>query len=502
MFISPLFVGVIFCIGIQRKMVKIIAKRKDKITISFVDSPSAEDVTGSMIYIKTPSHQILVDAGLHQTNDKYKDFLVNNRKFKEFKIKDIDYIFITHNHLDHNMLVPKLVKDGFIGKIIVPENSKEMFQIMANDCAFINERDIEVINKQHGKKYSPLFTEDDVKKLLDYIYEYQIGDSEKYIIDNEFQFEFIPSGHLLNSCQILLYLTVDNVTRTILVTGDIGNKIVDNRFVGKFIPISKCDAVIGESTYGDRPDLKVSNKERENDLLKLKTIIETQVIENKGKLLIPTFAQSRCQQLAYIIYQICNKYNYDVPVYIDSPLSIKIFKEYENILQDEDKSDFDNLINWDNLIFAEDPEDSKALISSDKPCIILSSSGFCTAGRVRHHLKALVGNPNTTILFVGYSSEGSLASILKNNKTKTVTIDTKIYPVKCATYSLKSFSGHAPFDQLLAYYSSINCNRLILHHGSKLAKETLKTVLENKYADMCKTTKISIANSSLKINIK
>lgn len=482
-------------------MVKIIAKKKEKVTMSFVDSPSAEDVTGSMIYIKTPSHQILVDAGLHQTNDKYKDFLVNNRKFKEFKIKDVDYIFITHNHLDHSMLIPKLIKNGFVGKIIVPENSKNIFQIMANDCAFINGRDIEAINKQHNKKYMPLFTEDDVQKSLEYIHEYQIGNPEKYIIDDELQFEFIPSGHLLNSCQLLLYLTVNNITKTVLVTGDIGNKTVDNRFVGKFIPISKCDIVIGESTYGDRPDLKVSNKERQNDLNKIKTIIETQVVENKGRLLIPTFAQGRCQQLAYLIYRICKEYNYDVPVYIDSPLSIKIFREYNNILHGEDKFDFDKMMTWGNLIFIEDPEDSKALIYDNKPCIVLSSSGFCTAGRVRHHLKALVGNSNATILFVGYSSEGSLASILKDNKTKTVTIDTKVYPVKCATYSLKSFSGHAPFDQLLAYYSSINCQRVILHHGSTKAKELLKNELDKEYSKKCATTKVCITNSSLKINI-
>ena len=172
-----------------------------------------------------------------------------------------------------------------------------------------------------------------------------------------------------------------------------------------------------------------------------------------------------------------------------------------NVLDGEDKELFDELMNWDNLIFTKESDDSKCLVASNDPCLILSTAGFCQVGRVRHHLKSLVGNPNATVLFVGYSSPGSLASLLKDNKCKSVNIDQKEYKCRCASYSLKSMSGHAPFNQLVDYYSSINCNKIVLHHGSTEAKETLKKKLEKELAKKCKSTRVVIANSSLKFNL-
>jgi len=131
----------------------------------------------------------------------------------------------------------------------------------------------------------------------------------------------------------------------------------------------------------------------------------------------------------------------------------------------------------------------------------LSTAGMCTVGRVRHHLKALVGNPNATILFVGFSTEGSLASLLKDNTRKSVNIDNKEYAIRCASYSLKSLSGHAPYYQLVDYYSSINCSKLILHHGNFEAKQKLKMGLEKEFSNKCNNAKVIIANSSLKLNL-
>ena len=159
------------------------------------------------------------------------------------------------------------------------------------------------------------------------------------------------------------------------------------------------------------------------------------------------------------------------------------------------------MLKWDNLVFVKESEDSKSLVSSNYPCCILSTAGMCTVGRVRHHIKSLVSNPNATILFVGFSTEGSLASLLKDSKRKTVTIDTKEYLCRCSSYSLKSMSGHAPFQQLVDYYSSINCNKIVLHHGSTEAKDTLAKTLKKELEKKCKSTRVVIANSGLKFNI-
>jgi len=474
-------------------------KKVKDIKISFIDESASEDVTGSCVYIETPNHKILLDAGLAQSNDRYKDFLVNNRKTKEFKAKEIDTVFISHLHSDHSLACPKLYKNGFKGTTIIPNGNLGILKTMAYDSAYISERDILVINSQHNKNYEPLYSTSDVDIMLKNTIEYPIG--EKIHIDDELSFEFIPSGHLLYGCQIVLYITVNNTTKVIGYTGDIGNSKIKNHFVGNFEKIKYADVLIGEATYGDRPDLKTGLKERRTDINKLESIIDMQVHEMKGRVIIPSFAQSRIQQLSLMIYELYKDKEWQPKVYIDSPLAIQIFKDYEKVLDGEDKELFDELLNWDKLIFVKESEDSKALVASNEPCVVLSTAGMCQVGRVRHHLKSVVSNPNATVLFVGFSTEGSLASLLKNNKIKTITIDTKEYKCRCSSYSLKSLSGHAPFKQLVDYYTSVNCNKIILHHGSQKAKETLAEELRKQLEKKCKTTKVVISNSSLKFKL-
>lgn len=480
-------------------MVIIISKKKDKITVSFIDEPASEDVTGSGVLVSTPNYNILLDYGLTQSNDKYEDFLVNNRRTKEFKAKNIDFVFLSHLHADHCLLTPKLYKEGFRGATIISQHSKGVLTAMATDCAYINERDILVINSQHDKNYHSLYSIDDVNTMLEYTIEKPIN--EKVKINDEISFKFIPSGHLLGGCQIILYITIDGLTKTIGYTGDIGNYKIHNYFVGDFQPIEHCDLLIGETTYGDRPDLKTGVKERKNDLEKLKSVIDTQIKELHGRVLIPTFAQSRCQQLALMVYQLYKNHDWQPKVYVDSPLAITIFEEYGKILDGEEKELFDEMLQWSNLVLVKESDDSKALVDSSEPCLILSTSGMCQVGRVRHHLKKLVPNPNATILFVGFSTPGSLATLLRDDKCKSIAIDTKEYTCRCASYSLKSMSGHAPFGQLLDYYSSVNCNKIILHHGSNMAKENFAKTLKKELEKRCKTTRVVIANSSLKFTL-
>lgn len=474
--------------------------KEKEIKISFIDEPAAEDVTGSFVLVETPNHKIALDYGLAQSNDKYNDFLVNNRKIKGFKPKELDIVFISHLHGDHCLACPLLYKRGFRGATVVSQGSKSIFKAMAEDSAYISERDILVINNQHNKNYDPLYSIEDVHKMLEYTLEKPVN--QKIYIDDELSFEFIPSGHLLGGCQIILYITIDNVTKSILYTGDIGNREIHNYFVGEYQPIDKfVDLAICETTYGDRPDLKTGNKERKNDLDKLKSIIDTQVHEMNGRVLIPSFAQSRVQQLALMIYQLYKNEEWQPKVYIDSPLAITIFEEYEKVLDGEEKELFDELLSWDNLIFVKESESSKALVESQEACCIISTAGMCQVGRVRHHLKSLVPNPNATVLFVGFSTPGSLATLLRDNKTKSITIDTKEYKCRCASYSLKSMSGHMPFGQMLKTYSDLNCNKIVLHHGSSTAKEIFAKRLKEELEKKCKSTRVVIANSSLKFNL-
>lgn len=476
------------------------SKKLNEIKISFVDSCSAEDVTGSNVYIETPKHKILLDCGLHQSNDVKEDYLINNRKTREYKPKDIDLIFISHNHVDHCGIVPKYYKDGFRGGVVIPTNSKETLSLMLSDCAHINDYQIKVLNDQENKSWNPLYLKEDVDACMEHVLEKPIN--QKIKIDDEISFMFVPSGHLLNGCQILLWITIGNNTKCIGYTGDIGNPNVDNKYVGKFEPIEKCDLLISESTYGDRQDLKIRKKERDNDLKKLKTIIDTQICLMHGKVVVPVFAQSRSVQLINLVYNLYkDDESFKYKVYLDSPLAIKLLKEMRKSLSDDELEEYDKMIAWDNLVLVNEAEESKALVASNEPCLILSTSGMCSVGRIRHHLKSIVSNSNATMLFCGYSTDGSLASMLKDNRRKEINIDGKAYKIRCSSYNLKSLSGHAMFDFLVEYYSSINCNKIILHHGSHNAKNSLAKVLSAKLSELCKSTRVICANGSLKFTI-
>ncbi len=474
-------------------------KKNDSIRISFVDSMSAKDVTGSCTYVETPNHKILVDCGLYQSDNLIDDFKLNKRHFKEFKPRELTDVFCTHLHLDHIGLIPRLYMEGYGGSIIMAKNNFEASIPMLRDSAFITERDATLINKQRGTNYKPLYTVEEANVATAHIMEYPYR--EKIKIDDELSFELYDAGHLLGSAQIKLYITVNNITKTILFTGDIGNEIVGNRFVGQFERVDKADVIVAESTYGDRPTFKTTKKERENDLDKITTIIENVVIGSKGRVLMPVFAQCRSQQLLLMLYRLF-KDRIDTPeFYLDSPLAIDITKVYEHILDEQDKKDLREAISWEHIHLVEDIEQSMSLVMEKKSGVYLSSSGFMNAGRVRKYLKNIINDTNACILFCGYSSPNSLAGIIKNPKTRTVTIDQKNYKVKCAVYCLKSLSGHAPFNQLVDYYTNINCNKIILNHGSESAKNTLAEKLKKELERKCNTARVIVANNSLKLSV-
>ena len=188
-------------------------------------------------------------------------------------------------------------------------------------------------------------------------------------------------------------------------------------------------------------------------------------------------------------------------VYVDTQLGIDLFKKNLDVLEDEEVELLEKVMSWENLVFVRSADESKALVKNNEPCIILSTSGMCQNGRIRHHLKKAIPNSNATVLFVGFSTPGSLANLLRSKDTKTITIDQKQYVCRCATYSLKSLSGHAPFELLLDYYSSINTPKIVLHHGSEKAKLTLKKDLEKELERKCKSTRVSASNPSLRLFI-
>lgn len=448
-----------------------------------------------MVYIQTPNHKILLDAGFHQTNDLKDDYIANTRRFIKFKPKDIDLIFLSHNHGDHIFEAPVLYKKGCQASTIIPENSKEILMAMMKDCLYINQRDAIWLRDKYKKNYQPIFNEDDLIAFENHTKEYPV--KRKIKIDEELSFQFIPSGHLKSGCQIMLYITIKNYTKKVLYTGDLGNPGIPQPFTEKFEAIKKANIVIGESTYGSKKDLKITQKERNKELKEIKRLITNRVIKNKGKVIIPVFAQQRAQNIAYFLYNMfVNDKNFNSKIYVDSPLACEIFRLYNSVLTGKDKLIMENLINWDKIEFIKEGLDSKALIESDESCVILSSSGMCNHGRVKNHIKNIISNPNATIIFCGYSADGTLASILKDASRNVIQIDAEEYPVRCESKAFITMSSHMPFQELVNYYSSINCEQLILHHGNMDGKKLLRKEIKKEFEKQFKTSKIIISDKN------
>jgi len=469
-------------------------KLKDFLEISFVDEPAAEDVTGSMVLIKTEHHNILIDAGFYQSNNIKKDYYVNSRNLKNIKVKEIDYIFLSHTHGDHIFLLPVLFKKGCKAKVIVPCKSKNLLKTMLLNCAHINTRDCKYLSKIEHKTFAPLFEEVDVDYCLNFVEEQPINHLIK--IDNTFSFKLINSGHIFKGCQIELFLKDNNISKKILYTGDLGNPNVKQPFTEEFIAVKKANYVIGESTYGNRADLKINSKTRKQELMKLKRIIELDVIHNNGRVIIPAFAQARSQTIVYYLYEMFKNTRFNKKIYIDSPLTLAVFDDLKKTLDGADLEKLKELLEWENLVFINSVEKSLELSISDESCIIISSSGMCNHGRVKEHIKNNVGRENTTVVFIGYSAEGTVAEKVQKayEDKKPFYVDDEQYNVRCKVYVLKSFSSHMPYDDLIHYYTNINAEYIFLHHGCKEAKENLKEKIEEINEEKCKTTKIVVVN--------
>lgn len=469
------------------------AKKKAKtgIKISFVGT-NATEVTGSCTHVSVGEHQFLIECGMNQsTKSTLESYRLNNRKF-DFKAKDIEFVVVGHSHADHCLLLPLLVKRGFTGKIYIPEMNYGLMKILFEDGCYILEKDAELLKKQ-GHDLEPIYNMDDVKATLELIEEVPFGDEFK--IDDYATIKFSHSGHIANSAHCELWLTDNNTTKKIYYTSDLGNRNVPLYYVHDFEPVDKANLVIAESTYAN-PLRQIKAKDREKDLEKIKCVIE-QTMEKKGKVLIPVFANHRCQTMLTVLYELYgNNPDWKAPIYVDSPMACKISALMCHIVSEEQMHYWERVMKWSNVHFISEYNDSKSLQDSSEPCIVLSSSGMLTAGRSVAWTQKLLGSSKNHFLFCGYAPEGSLADKIKTGTHKYITVEGKSIPNKAFVTNLVSFSSHIQHDDMLEYYSEINCEKIALVHGNFADKEKFSKELQEVIADKNKTTKIVCVNSS------
>ena len=479
------------------------AKKKKEVTIEIVGG-NAEGVTGSCTRIDFYGRTILFELGMVQDNStilgNYKD---NCAILNKIKPKKIEMVILGHNHCDHIGLVPMLFARGNTDvKIITPKDTTCILREMWSDTAFINERDAEALNRKGDKCYTPLYTQAEVEMALKNVVEIEIGSIVD--IDENVAIRYTPAGHILRSCQTELYINGGSHTRKILFTSDLSNRMIEDRkvFVEKFQPVTSANIVIGESTYGKRKG-SMKKKDIELDRQKMKTVIEQFCIDNKHRVLIPTFSLDRMPFIIWELYQLFGKdESFTVPVLIDSPLANRLLDCYSSILDEEAKNKFDKMMSWKNIRRIITPEDSKAAISDKGAKIICASSGMLCAGRSIKWIQSILPNENDCCLFVGYAGIDTLAGKIKHGTgQKTININGKPYKNKCCLVDLHSYSSHMQHDDLVKYYKSINCEKVYLVHGDEQARIELKEDLEKALSDLCKSTRVIIANKGTKISL-
>lgn len=446
---------------------------------------AAKTVTGSNFLVEAAGKKILVDCGMYQ--GKATEELENSDPFL-YNPADIDYMLLTHAHIDHSGRIPKLYNEGFKGPIYATKATVDLCNIMLPDSGHIQETEIEWQNKKRkrlGKApLPPLYTAEDAINCMEIFSPVEYDEIVQ--LDENISARFNDAGHMLGSAIIELWVTENGkITKTVF-SGDIGNN--DLPLLDSPTMIDHADYVVMESTYGNR--LHIRNDEKANLFLK----IVSETLDYNGTVVIPSFAVGRTQEILYEINKLkeergrndeefARQYQtlMNARVYVDSPLAIsatEIFKMNTNLFDEEIQKEIvsgDNPLEFPGLHFTQTVEESRALNESKEPCIIISASGMCDVGRIKHHLKHNLWNPNSTILFVGYQAPGTLGRQIVDG-AKSVRIFGEEIAVNARVEYIEGYSGHADQEWLLNFIYSFHNKpkHIFLVHGEPESQEVLK----------------------------
>lgn len=442
---------------------------------------AAHEVTGSCFHLEACGKNILIDCGLEQGVDDYESGEI------PIPASQIDYVFLTHAHIDHSGRLPLLYAQGFRGAVYTSDATYDLCDIMLRDSAHIQMFEAEWKNrknKRSGKEeVLPLYDMDDAIGILSCFSAFEYA--EIVTVCDGVKIRFVDAGHLLGSSSIEIWVTDDGISKKFVFSGDIGNSqqplLRDPQY------IKEADYVIMESTYGDR-----THGEKPEYVEALAQIIQ-ETFDRGGNLVIPSFAVGRAQEVLYFIRKIKEdglvKEHGDFPVYIDSPLAI----EATNIYSDNYLNYFDeealklisqgvNPISFSNLKVSVSSEDSKMINFDTESKVIISASGMCDAGRIKHHLKHNLWREESTILFVGYQAKGTLGRSILEGAESVKVFGEKI-EVKATVKSLPGISAHADCDGLINWVNNFDPNpqQVFIVHGQDEVCDKFAKRLHDEY---------------------
>jgi len=447
----------------------------------FYSLGAAEEVTGSKHVLEIDGQSYLIDCGAFQGSRAEAD-----RKNRDFGIAvdRIESVILTHGHLDHCGLLPLLVKQGYRGNIYATPASRDIASLIMMDSANIQARDAKYLQSQAQKKgekftWTPLFSEQDAIQAVGQTV--TVSYNRPMHIGDGVIMEFYDAGHILGSAIASIKIRKGGDELHILATGDLGRKgkpIIRNPAIPQGAP----DYIILESTYGDR------RHDSTNDAIKKLADLAKRTVEKKGKILIPSFAIERTQELVYYFHLLVDEGVIpEVPIFVDSPMATNattIFQVHPECYGEEIKQAFikhhKNPFGFNSLHFTTSVQESKALNDHKGPLIIISADGMCEAGRIQHHLIHNIQDPNTTIMTVGYMAENTLGRRIRNRESE-VKIHGEWFKLKAQVEEINAFSAHADYLETLEWLKAVDTSRLkgiFLVHGEKKSQAFIKKFLE------------------------
>ena len=439
------------------------------------------EVTGSCHFLEAAGKKILVEYGMEQGKDMFENATV------PVSAGEIDYVFVTHAHIDHTGLLPLLSAKGFHGRIYATKATCDLCDIMLLDSAHIQEFEAEWRNRKGRRKgaepYVPLYTSEDVMNILECFVPCEYD--EVIEVTDGIRIRFTDVGHLLGSAAIEVWAQEAGEERKIVFSGDLGN--YDQPLIKDPKTVDSADYVLIESTYGDR-----SHGERNQDYVGQLAAIFQETFDRGGNVVIPSFAVGRTQEILYFIRELKAdgrvKGHDHFPVYVDSPLAVRatnIFNEHTADCFDEAAAALIargvNPISFPNLRLALSSDESREINTIAEPKVIISASGMCEAGRIKHHLKHNLWREESTILFVGYQAHGTLGRALVEG-AREVTLFGETVTVAAEIKVLPGISGHADREGLLDWAEGFKekPKRFFVVHGDDLVEKSFAALLKEK----------------------
>lgn len=438
---------------------------------------AAGNVTGSCYLLQANGMKILIDCGLYQEHD------LKARNWQNFPVSPykVDAVILTHAHLDHCGRLPRLVRNGYNGPIYCTAATAEISRIVMEDCGKINEEDAEFKRKRHERegrqgpfKDEPLYTEEDAEEVAQYFVPVDYG--RKVEVGTGIVLEFILVGHILGAAACRVTITQGDETRTIVFSGDVGRW--DMPILQDPAAVGKADYLLIESTYGNR--LHGETKSIPDELAR----VVNETSDAGGNLVIPSFAVERTQELLYFLAQLsAEKRIPNLRIFLDSPMASKVNTVFirHPYLFDSDTIKLAHTLRVSNVTLVRSSAESKAINHIRGSVIIISGSGMCTGGRIKHHLFHNIARPESTILFVGYQASNTLGRQIIDG-AKQVRIQGEQCDVEARVERISGFSAHADKHELLHWMDTIDGTprKVFVTHGEPDAAQALRQEIQDK----------------------